>query len=190
MDQEKGKSSFQVTDRRFWVEDETIAEKAEIPEQKYPSFVEELKARTEAAEQKLRERLEKLEEENAAFRERLNSQIEKRVNREKADFLTPLLEVIDNFERALTASEDSSNYESLREGVQLNLGLFLSRLRAIGVEVIDNLNEPFNPAEAEAIGVVQVDDPDLDQKVVAVLQKGYRLGDHILRPAMVNVGRH
>lgn len=190
MDQEKEKNSFQVTDRRFWVEDETLEERAEAPPQKYPSFVEELKARTEAAEQKLRERLERLEEENAAFRERLNSQIEKRVAKEKADFVMPLLEIIDNLERAIDASEDNSSCESLREGVQLNLSLFLSRLRSIGVEVIDNLHQPFDPAEAEAINMVEVTDPALDHKVVAIMQKGYRMGEQILRPAMVGVGRY
>ena len=49
-----------VTDRRFWVQDESLEEGASKPERRYPTMVEELKARTELAEQKLKEKLKKL----------------------------------------------------------------------------------------------------------------------------------
>ena len=181
-------SSFLVSDRRFWVENEASLDGASEPETRYPSFVEELKARTEAAEEKLKERLQQLDEENASFRDRLNRNLDKRLDEEKAEFLSSLLEVIDNLERAIQAAQETSNLEGLLDGVKLNLELLLKKFRYAGAEPIDNYGEAFDPNIAEALGVVAVSEPDLDQKVVEVIQKGYRLGDRIIRPAMVNVG--
>jgi molecular chaperone GrpE len=184
------KKDFQVSDRRFWVEDESSIEGAQISEPKFPSFVEELKARTEAAEGKLREKVNELERENAAFRSRLERELERRKEQTKADLILEFLEVVDNFERALGAVDSSPASNALQEGVRLNLELFLSKLKNLGVEPIANLHEPFDPSDSEAIGVLPVEDPKLDQRVVAILQKGYRIGDQILRPAIVQVGEY
>lgn len=185
----KEKATFQVTDRRFWAEDETVIDRSAEPEIKYPSFIEELKARTEAAENKLHERLRQLDEENAAFKERLNRQIEKRVELEKAQFIRGLLEFLDNSERALQAAQDPAHFDALREGVELNTNLMLARLKDAGVEPIESLNRPFDPEQAEAVGMRTTDQPDLDNIVVEELQRGYRLGEIILRPAKVQVAR-
>ncbi len=183
------KSAFQVSDRRFWAQDESIIDRANVPESKYPSFVEELKARTEAAEQKLRERLEQLDKENAAYRERLERLVETRVDRIKADLLHEYLEVADNLERALGAATSADAFEALKEGVSLNLGLLLTKLRAAGVEPVETLHAPFDPAHAEAVGVISVERPEQDGLVLEELQKGYRLKDQVLRPARVRVGK-
>jgi len=186
----ESKPKFQVADRRFWVEDPGLEDQATVPEEHYPSFVEELRARTEAAENKLRQRVQELDVENAAFRDRLNRQLEKRISREKVEFFRELLEVADNLERALDASTEGSNFEALREGLRLNLDLFQAKLSLAGLEVIDPLEQPFDPNEAEALGLVPVSDIALDNKVVRVEQKGYRLGDQVVRPSTVLVGRY
>src|SRR5512140_411181 len=118
MDEKEEETQFQVADRRFWAEDESVFERAEIPEKKYPSFVEELKGRTELAERKLKEKIQKLEADNDAFRERLKRELEKRVQRENQTMLTGFLEVADNLERALQASAELG---TLKEGVRLSL---------------------------------------------------------------------
>lgn len=177
---------IRVDDRRFWANDEDALDRAPIPEKKYPSFIEELKSRTELAEQRLKDKVRKLDEENEAFRERLTREMEKRLEREKQKVLLGFLEVVDNLERALLLSADVS---SLKEGLRLNIELFLGQLKAHGVEPIDPIQQPFDPNEAEAVGVVAVDQPDLDQRVVEVVQKGYRLGDQLIRPARVRVGQ-
>ncbi len=179
---------FQVTDKRFWVGDDSIIERAEAAGPKFPSFVEELKARTEAAEQKLRERIDALQRENDAFRERLDRQVEQRVRRGKAELLRDLLEVVDNLERALEAASDTSK-SALYQGVALNLDLFLGKLKSTGVEPIESLGLPFDPNVAEAIGTVDVSNPELDGTVVEVVQKGYRWDEQLLRPAIVRVGK-
>ncbi len=186
----KEESKIQVTDRRFWAQDESAEEKASIPNKKYPSLVEELKARTELAEQKLKEKVEKLHQENEAFRVRLSKDMDRRMEQEKLELFGNFLELIDNFERALKAAQETLSFEALKEGVQLNLELFLSKLKSLGIEPMELLHQPFDPHEAEAVGVVAVDDPDLDQHVVEVVQRGFRWGEQVLRPARVRTGQY
>ncbi len=181
---------LQVNDRRFWVQDESAEEKASMPTRKYPSLVEELKARTELAEQKLREKIEKLDQENEAFRVRLSKDMDRRMEQEKLELFSNFLELIDNLERALKAAHQNPSFEALEEGVLLNLELFLSKLKSLGIEPMELLHQPFDPHEAEAVGVVAVDDPNLDQHVVEIVQRGFRWGEQVLRPARVRTGQY
>ena len=190
MEENSDGDSFQITDRRSWLEDEDLLERTPPPEKRYPSFVEELKARTELAEGKLQERIEDLEAENEAFRARLDKDMERRLEQQKMDLLRGFLEVIDNFERALQAFEQTSSLEELKKGIQLNLELFLQKLKAAGIEPIDVLEQPFDPHHSEAVGVVPVEDPKLDNHVVEVIRQGYRFGDQLLRPAHSRVGKY
>lgn len=189
MANEDSEGRFQVTDRRSWLEDESVIDQSQVPETRYPSYVEELKARTELAEQKLKQRLEQLESDNDALRKRLERTLKQRLDRFKMDLLLRFLEVADNLERALEAVESGSDLEELREGVELNLRLFLDRLGEVGIEPIQVLNQPFDPHLTEAVGLIPVTDPALDQHVVEVVQRGYLYGDQLLRPARARVGR-
>ena len=72
----------------------------------------------------------------------------------------------------------------------MTASLFRSKLRSLGVVSIDVLNQPFNPHEGQASATVPVSSPELDGIVVDELARGYRLGDHILRPAQVRVGQY
>ena len=188
MTQEENEKNFQITDRRFWVQDDSTIDKTQISEPQYPSVVEKLKARTEFAEQKLKEKLQEIDKENNAFRRRLSKEMDKRLQREKINLLSDFLELVDNFERALQI-EKSSNLKALKKGLTLNLELFLEKLQSIGIESMDLLHQPFNPNEAEAVDVVPVEDANLDQKVVEVVQRGYRWKKQLLRPAKVRIGQ-
>lgn len=188
MTQEENEKNFQITDRRFWVQDDSTIDKTQISEPQYPSVVEKLKARTEFAEQKLKEKLQEIDKENNAFRRRLSKEMDKRLQREKINLLSDFLELVDNFERALQI-EKSSNLKALKKGLTLNLELFLEKLQSIGIESMDLLHQPFNPNEAEAVDVVPVEDANLDQKVVEVVQRGYRWEKQLLRPAKVRIGQ-
>ncbi len=181
---------LQVNDRRFWVLDESAEDKASMPTRKYPSLVEELKARTELAERKLREKIETLDQENEAFRVRLSKDMDRRMEQEKLELFSNFLELIDNLERALKAAHQNPSFEALEEGVLLNLELFLSKLKSLGIEPMELLHQPFDPHEAEAVGVVAVDDPNLDQHVVEIVERGFRRGEQVLRPARVRTGQY
>lgn len=188
-DPNKDGRRFQVADKRFWVVDESAEEDAEVPAPKYPSFVEELKERAELAESRLKTRLEELDQENQAYRARVRKEMKRRFEREKLALLTAFLEVVDNMERALEASVSGGSPEALKEGVELNLQLLLSKLNSNGVEPLKVMGSPFDPRESEAVGTIPTDNPEEDQVVLEVLQNGYRCGDHLLRPARVRVGQ-
>lgn len=190
-DSKKQVSQFQITDRRFWVEDETAVDKASVAEPKYPSFVEELKARTEASEMKLEERLKQVDLEYSAFRQRLSRDLDRQVKGERAGLLCDILEVVDNLERAVESGKNKSDFEALLGGVELIHEQLIKKLSSANVEAIENKGQPFDPEEAEALGVVQVEEPELDQTVLEIVKKGYRLNDgKVLRPALVMVGQY
>lgn len=191
-------AEIRVTDRRRILldDDENTARdsEAEAPSLK-PSYVEELEARTKAAEQKTLEvqaRFEQLRKqlqgETDETRRRLNRAADERAQREKADFIAGLLPVLDNLQRATEAAEAGSGSEVIAEGVRRTVSSFENALAAAGVEPIDAVGEEFNPELHEAIETVE-GAPGDEGKVVAQLRRGYKIGDRLLRPAHVKVGR-
>lgn len=101
----------------------------------------------------------------------------------KGDTVADILPVIDNFERALnTETED----EAYKAGIEMIFKQFTDALTKLGIEAIDPVGETFDPNIANAVN--QIEDPELGDNVVAqVFQKGYRIGDRIIRYAMVVV---
>ena len=97
--------------------------------------------------------------------------------------LQALLPVVDNLERAI--SQDSSD-ESLLTGVKLVYKQLMEALEKRGVEAIDRPGEKFDPALENAVmqGTAEEGEPGT---VCAVLQKGYKMGDQVIRHAMVKV---
>jgi len=119
----------------------------------------------------------------------------KRVERErrdladylKADILGELLPIIDNFERALQAPA-TGDTESLRKGVELIHKQLMDFLRKKGVTPITALGADFDPNFHQA--VIHEDSPGhRDGEVIEELQRGYMVGDKLLRPAMVKVAK-
>ncbi|HKB67980.1 MAG TPA: nucleotide exchange factor GrpE [Pyrinomonadaceae bacterium] len=191
-------AEIRVTDRRrILLDDDENTNReteAESPSLK-PSYVEELEARTKAAEQKTLEvqsRFEQLrkqlQSETDETRRRLNRAADERAQRDKADFIAGLLPVLDNLQRATDAAEAGSAAEVIAEGVRRTASSFENALVAAGVEPIDAIGEEFNPEFHEAIETVE-GAPDDEGKVVAQHTRGYKIGDRLLRPARVKVGR-
>lgn len=104
----------------------------------------------------------------------------------KTKVLKEMLPVVDNLERAL-AHTDSTDVASLLEGVRLVLRQFTHALEKCDVTLVEADGKPFDPNHHEAIGQAESDAPP--GSVVSVLQKGYRLSDRLLRPALVVVAR-
>lgn len=116
----------------------------------------------------------------------------KRTEREKtmvytdatADTIEKVLPVCDNLERAL--AQQGGSAEDLRKGVEMVLGQLNGALSKMGVAVIGLQGEPFNPEIHNAVS--HIEDANLGENVVAeVLQKGYRIGERIIRHAIVQV---
>jgi molecular chaperone GrpE len=101
------------------------------------------------------------------------------------EFVAGLLPVVDNLERALSASGDA---EAIRQGVELTLRQFRDVLRQAGVEPMEAAGRPFDPAFHEAMAQVETDEHP-DGHVIDELRKGYLFRKQVLRPALVRVAR-
>ena len=191
-DQEKQKTEpmdFQVIDKRPFVNLDRIDMEA-VPEEKprYPSYVEELIARMAETERKFQEKKKQIDEEIGRTRTRLESDFDRRLELEKQQIVLPLLDVLDNLQRAIDSATQAGSIEHLLEGVQMTATLFRSKLQALGIETIAALNQPFDPNLEQAVGRVIVENPDYDGVVVEEVQPGYRMNGQLLRPAQVRVG--
>lgn len=206
MDKSKARSSeekdetaeIRVTDRRRIYLDQNgdtgSSATAEPPNLK-PSYVEELEARTKAAEKlaqdvqsRFDELRKKLQQETDETRLRLNRLADERVQRKQADFIAGLLPVLDNLQRATEAANSGAGIEQISEGVRQTAAAFENALVAAGVEPFESAGEDFNPEIHEAVETTEVA-PELEGKVVIEYSRGYRMGDLLLRPARVQVGR-
>ena len=160
-----------------------------------PSYVEELETRTRAAEQlalDVQDRFErfknKLQQETDETRQRLNRAADERTERSKAEFISSLLPTLDNLERAIDAAEAGGSMEQLITGVKQTAESFKTALGAAGVEPVGAQDELFDPELHEAVEIASVE-PEFDGKVMNEYTKGYRIGERLLRPARVVVGR-
>ena len=100
--------------------------------------------------------------------------------------LRKMLEVLDNFERGLKAIETVDDCEKVKECYNLAYKNFTDVLTKAGLETIKAEGEVFDPNFHEA--VMQTPSSDVpEHTIIAELQKGYKLGDKVLRPTLVNV---
>lgn len=103
----------------------------------------------------------------------------------KASVVRDLLPVIDNFERALKHTPQELVGNQYIKGIQSIVKQFEQTLEKLGVQKIKTVGEPFSPHLHEA---VSMEDGDGEHEIVSEeLQPGYRMGDEVLRPAMVRV---
>jgi len=117
------------------------------------------------------------------FRKRAAQQAQEAQLRGKIDVAREVIDAVDNLERALEACEDGA---ALREGVEMVLSGLRETLSRNGVEAVDPKGEKFDPNRHEALSTQPVEGTE-SGVVVEVLQKGYALGDQLVRPARVVV---
>ena len=103
-----------------------------------------------------------------------------------ADAIKSLLPTLDSFERALKTSEEKSEF---RNGVELIYKQLQDALQKLGLTPITTQGEMFDPHLHEAVEMVETHEAE-DHKVLEELQRGYKLKDRLLRPAMVKVARN
>jgi molecular chaperone GrpE len=117
------------------------------------------------------------------FRKRMSSEIQAAQARGKTEVAREVIDAVDNLERALETAESS---DGLASGVEMVLGGLRETLSRNGVEVVDPKGEKFDPNRHEALSTQPVEGAE-SGVVVEVLQKGYTLGDQLVRPARVVV---
>jgi molecular chaperone GrpE len=188
----EGDGPVKVVDRRWWVHGDAGAA-AEAGTPRKPSYLEELETLLAEKDKAIQAHAQRFRDSAAEFeqvRARLRRDLDKDIDRARRALLTDLLEVADNLDRAIAAGEAAGPADAgLLKGVRLVRDLFLSKLTAYQVVRFDGLGESFDPRRHEAVSVVAVTDPALDEHVVGVIRPGYLIGDDVLRPATVAVGR-
>lgn len=189
---------IRITDRRrrYFSDNEAgSSDRAPQAPSLKPSYVEELETRTRAAEQvalDVQDRFEKfkhrLQQETDETRQRLNRAADERTERSKAEFISSLLPTLDNLERAIEAAEAGGSMERLVTGVKQTAESFKTALTAAGVMPLAAQGELFDPELHDAVETIPVE-PEFDGKVMNEYTRGYRIGERLLRPARVVVGR-
>ena len=166
------------------VEAEVLDASAETEEQKAEEPVDELaKAQEEAGAWK--DKYYRLHAEWDTYRRRMNEQREEEKLRATEKLIAELVPVLDDFERTIDYAEKNGE-TGLLGGVSAVHSKFTAGFEKEGVEVIDPKGEAFNALEAQAVATV--DDPSVPNETVAeVYQKGYRMGNKVIRNAMVTV---
>ena len=191
-------NELRVTDRRRVYLDEEgneqVKAETEQPSLK-PKYVEELEARTMAAEKQVLEvqarfdqLRQQLQRETDETRQRLNRSADERASGEKAKFIAALLPALDNLNRAVDAASGDAPREAIVDGIRSIATSFESALTSAGVEALPSVGEEFNPELHEAVDT-QETDAEMDGRVIEEYSRGFRMGDRLLRPARVKVGR-
>lgn len=122
------------------------------------------------------------------FRKRTKRDLEETKRRANEDVLREILPVVDNLERALGAADTAKDIEAVKEGVRMVLRGFDEVAQRLGLSRVPALGETFDPNVHDAIQQLETDEHE-PGTVVAEVVPGYRLGDRLLRPAMVVVAR-
>lgn len=117
------------------------------------------------------------------FRKRMSSEVQAAQARGKVEVAREVIEAVDNLERALEAAGEG---QSLAAGVEMVLSGLRETLARNGVEAVDPRGEKFDPNRHEALSTQPADGTE-SGTVIEVLQKGYTLGDQLVRPARVVV---
>lgn len=185
MDKEKMQEQTEETVENTEVKEENTTEETveTVEENKEPTMEEKLEEAQKQEKDNLDKYIRQLAEfEN--FRKRSNSEKTAMYSNGVRDTVEKLLPVIDNFERAVEAADDKE--DPMYKGVEMILKQFMEILENLGVKEIPSKGEPFDPNVHSA--VMHIDDESCDENVVVeVFQKGYTLGDKVIRPSMVKV---
>jgi molecular chaperone GrpE len=160
-------------------------ESAEDHEARLEHDLEELSAKAQKADEYLGlAQRTKADFEN--FRKRASREAGAAQQRGVARLAKELLPAVDNLDRALETADGSSSAEDLLTGIKLVHAEVLAALARVGVERFDPVGEPFDPTCHEAVAQQPVEGFE-PGTVVEVYQRGYRLGDAVIRPARVVV---
>lgn len=153
--------------------------------------IEELQEQIELLTQEKNEIFAKLQRVVADFdnyQKRAPKQIADSVRYEKEKIIKSFLPILDNFEHTLTGAESVQNIEILLEGIRIVYDQTCAVLKSFDVEKIDALGEKFNPSLHEAMMRKQDADYE-DNIIIEEFQKGYKLGDRVIRPSRVIVNK-
>ena len=186
--------SVKVVDRRWWARGDDAGDPRGDQAGQKPTYVEALERRATDAEKQAQEYMAKYRGAAQEFedaRARMRKELAKDAERSRRDVLVSLIEVVDNLDRAIDAATKAgkSSGDPLLQGVEMVQQQFLAKLDGFGVKRIAALGAAFDPSLHEAVTAVPAPDAASDGRVMGVITHGYRIGDEVLRPALVAVGK-
>lgn len=189
MSEEKKETQTQETNEEIKenLVDEVVEEETKL---------EEVEGQADLEIEQLKKEIETLEDKNlrlqaemANMRQRYQKEREDAAKYRSQDLAKALLPAIDNLERALLVEVEEENSDALKKGVEMTLQNLKETLSSHGIEEIAALGEIFDPNIHQAVQTVPSDENNPAETIVQELQKGYKLHDRILRPAMVIVAQ-
>lgn len=131
------------------------------------------------------DRLKRLMAEFDNYKKRASKEREQLYNSLVADIMMAFLPVMDNLEKAINTNTEDEGY---KQGMELVAKQFKDVLKSFGLEEIKTEGEIFNPILHEAVSSVQ-DDTKESQEIIEEFRKGYKMGDKVIRHAMVVVNQ-
>lgn len=161
---------------------ETVEAEAEATEIAEVNEVEELKKKLQDEEN----RYLRLRADFDNFKRRTQTERESAAKYRSQSLLTDLLPVLDNFERALQVEATTEDGQSIKKGIEMVYRSLVEATAKEGLEVIETVDHPFDPNVHQAV-MQEQDDSKEAGIVLQELQRGYKLKDRVLRPAMVKV---
>ena len=180
-------------DNNTSIQEEMVVE--QMPEQVEQTPANEIEEQPAPSElEQLNERIAELEDKNLRMMAEFDN-YRRRTNKEKLELMATagerifveMLPLVDDFERAVEAMQKTEDIDALREGIQLIQQKFISFLEKQNVHAIETENADFNTDEHEAITMFAAGE-DKKGKVIDCTQRGYKLGEKVIRFAKVVVG--
>lgn len=191
--EDESELGFKVFDRRFWKLDEEELEKESDKRSQLPTYVESLKQQLDEKDQQLKEYIAAYKKEVVQgleeTKQRLERDANQRMKKLRGELSEPMLEVLDAFERSLSSFEGNIDPKAILQGIKMVHQLMLHKLKEIGLERIETVGKPFNPAVHEAIALSPTTDASQENLVVNEFTAGFMLDGRVIRPAKVQVAR-
>lgn len=160
-------------------------EKLKEENQKLREEIEELKSKATELEDSYRRKVADFDN----YRKRMLKQLEEAETEGIKKMAKELLPVIDNFEKALSASSENKDFDSLFNGLKIIYSLIYEVFGKFNIKPFDSKGLEFDHNFHEAVMMEERDDLEFNQTVIEEYEKGYLLGDSILRHAKVKVGK-
>lgn len=185
----QGEENTTMTDETNNVENEQIVEEQEVQEE---NKVEEASSNNEEVEklkaenENLNNQYIRLAADFENYRKRQAQEREALLKYGAQECMKKLIEVVDNFDRAMQSVEKIENVEQMKETFFVLNKQLIENLTKLGLEQIKCVGEKFDPNLHEAVMQTQTDEYP-EETIIKELQKGYKMGDKVLRPSMVDV---
>lgn len=157
------------------------------------SYIRELEIRLKKSQDTLTQYIsayKDLEKDKEEFMARLQREKKKDLEVLRGKIVEDLLVLMDNLDRSVMGAESSRNFDALSEGIRMVQNQFVEKLNKMGAVAVPTVGHAFDPNIHEALGVMPTPDESLDGQVVLEFTRGFMMGDRIIRPARVQVGKY